>query len=119
MKADEEERVRVPYEARNSEPLRPRVMRRQPRGEGEALTGDRASWVLSREIVFIWGAEAVPCAKGNTGDAAIARHPLDPTRSETPCTSGSSSYGNREIPCLAGADGAPVRGWNPEGARIR
>ena len=35
--------------------------------------------------------------------------PWDPVRSETPCTYGNTSHGNREIPCLPAADGVAGR----------
>lgn len=88
------------------------------KGAGEALTGARAGWVLSREK----NSSRVPTisehAEGNTGEAVIARPPLDPARSETPCTSGNSKHGNREIPCSAEKQGS-VRAVNPQGARQR
>jgi hypothetical protein len=74
-------------------------------GVGEALTGERAGRVLSRVIHAPWrelrvvrGAEAVGvsrrphrvCRKGEAG--------MDPARSQTPCTRGNISLGNREIP---------------------
>ena len=74
-------------------------------GGGEALTGGRAGRVLSREIHdprrkpwALRGADAVeeggrphlPCRHRETR--------RDPARSETLCTHGNISHGNREIP---------------------
>src|SRR6266487_891739 len=67
-------------------------------GGVEALTGVRAGRVLSRERKILRDADAV----GESGRP----HPVhryrevqrSPARSETPCTYGSTSNGNREIP---------------------
>ena len=74
-------------------------------GVGEALTGVRAGRVLSRVIHAPWrklrvvrGAEAVgerrrPHRCCRYGEAAS-----DLARSQTPCTHGCNSFGNREVP---------------------
>jgi hypothetical protein len=72
------------------------------KGPGEALTGERAGRVLSREIHEpLRGADAVE----DGGRSHRSRHQRetqpDPARSETPSTHGSTSHGNREIPPLA------------------
>lgn len=65
---------------------------------GEALTGERAGRVLSREIEQLRGADAVE--EGGrphpTGRQREARR--NPARSETLCTRGSTAFGNRESP---------------------
>ena len=67
--------------------------------EGEALTGECAGRVLSREIFGqLRGADVV-----DTGGRQHRSHRQremreDPARSETPSTHGSTSHGNREIP---------------------
>ncbi len=69
------------------------------KGEGEALTGVRVGWVLSREIMTqLQGADAVrPCGRQHWGHRY--REMLSgPARSETPCTHGTTLRGNREIP---------------------
>ena len=66
----------------------------------EALTGERAGRVFSRVSTFLRDADAV----GESGRP----HPMhryrevqrNPARSETPCTYGDTSGGNREIPRL-------------------
>jgi|SRR5580704_14398652 hypothetical protein len=67
-------------------------------GVVEALTGERAGRVFSRVSFFLRGADAV----GVSGRP----HPVhryrevcqSPARSETLCTYGNTSRGNREIP---------------------
>src|SRR5260370_41795405 len=67
-------------------------------GGVEALTRERAGRVCSRVRIFLQDADAV----GESGRP----HPVhryrevrwSPARSETPCTYGSTSRGNREIP---------------------
>ena len=68
------------------------------KGSVEALTGERAGRVYSRVRRFLRDADAV----GESGRP----HPVhryrevrgSPARSETPCTYGDTSRGNREIP---------------------
>ena len=75
----------------------------------EALTGERMGRVFSRERDSLRDADAV----GGSG----RHHPVHryrevrrgPARSETPSTYGSTSHGNREIPCPPGAPQAPGR----------
>ena len=74
---------------------------------GEALTGECAGRVLSREIFGqLRGADVV-----DTGGRQHRSHRQremreDPARSETPSTHGSTSHGNREIPRPLAARGA-------------
>ena len=71
-----------------------------PQGRGEALTGERAGRVLSRETT-LRGADAV----GMGG----RQHPVrrqrethrNPARSETSCMRGNNLRGSREIPRLS------------------
>jgi hypothetical protein len=70
------------------------------KSSGEALTGGRAGRVFSRVRKLLRDADAV----GESG----RHHPLrryrevqgNPARSETPCTYGGTSRGNREVPGL-------------------
>ena len=67
-------------------------------GGGEALTGARAGRVFSRESQLLRGADAVR-RSGRLHPARRYRETRrDPARSETPCTYGDTSRGNREIP---------------------
>lgn len=74
-------------------------------GVGEALTGERAGRVLSRvihapwrESRALWGAEVVEKHRRPHRACRIGEAGMDPARSQTPCTRGNISLGNREIP---------------------
>jgi len=78
-------------------------------GGGEALTGVRAGRVLSRERASLRGADAME-AGGRQHPGRRYREALrDPARSETPCTYGNTSRGNREIPSPPAVDGTAGR----------
>ncbi len=68
------------------------------KGGVEALTGERAGRVFSRVRELLRDADAV----GESGRPHRVRRYREahqsPARSETPCTYGSTSLGNREIP---------------------
>ena len=69
------------------------------KGDGEALTGERAGRVLSREIhTPLRGADAVERSGRPHPTRRQRKARRDPARSETPSTHGSTSPGNREIP---------------------
>src|SRR6266516_1105081 len=78
-------------------------------GGDEALTGERAGRVFSRVRTLLRDAAAVR--------RSVRLHPVHryrevhrgPARSETPSAYGSTSRGNREIPCPPGASQAPGR----------
>ena len=79
---------------------------------GEALTGVRAGRVLSRVIHAPWrelrvvrGAEVVERHRRPHRASRIGEAGTDPARSQTPCTRGNISLGNREIPR------PPARRW--------
>src|ERR1700687_4789133 len=77
---------------------------------GEALTGERAGRVLSRENHEpLRGADAVEEGgrPHSTGRHRKARR--DPARSETPRMHGSTALGNREVPRLPAAMSAAGR----------
>jgi hypothetical protein len=80
-----------------SDPHRPRVGAAREGGV-EALTGECAGRALSRVSRLLRDADAV----GESGRPhRVHRYRevcLSPARSETPCTYGSTSRGNREIP---------------------
>src|SRR5215469_16891196 len=68
------------------------------KGGVEALTGERAGRVLSRVRTSLRDADAV----GESGRPHRVHRYREvrqsPARSETPCTYGDTSHGNREIP---------------------
>ncbi len=75
------------------------------KGVGEALTGVRTGRVLSRVMhdpcCKAWdvrGAEAVETCRRPHRSCRHGEAAPDPARSETPCTCGNISLGNREIP---------------------
>ena len=77
---------------------------------GEALTGEGAGRVLSREIHDprrepwgVRGAEAVEIRRRLHRGCCIGEAVSDPARSQTPGRRGNNSHGNREIPLAAEA----------------
>jgi len=78
-------------------------------GRGEALTGERAGRVLSRESNFLRGADAVGESGRPHPGHRYREMPGNPARSETPCMYASTSRENREIPCPPAADGVAGR----------
>jgi hypothetical protein len=86
------------------------------KGAGEALTGERAGQVLSREIEPpsrkrwpLWGADAVE-PSGRQDWRRRNRETLsDPARSKTLRMRASTLCGNREIPCLSEEEGTADR----------
>jgi len=67
-------------------------------GPFEALTGACDCRVLSREIFFLSGADAVSTCGSHIERVAKGETRSDPTRSETPCGRRTISHENREIP---------------------
>jgi hypothetical protein len=86
------------YESGSATHIGPESCGAARKGGVEALTGERAGRVFSRVRFFLRDADAV----GESGRS----HPVhryreahwSPARSETPCTYGDTSRGNREIP---------------------
>src|ERR1700686_2944609 len=68
------------------------------KGGVEALTGERAGRVFSRERNLLRDADAVRRSGRPHRVHRYREVPLSPARSETPCTYGSTSRGKREIP---------------------
>src|SRR5213594_48597 len=84
--------------------------------EGEALTGESAGRVLSREIHDPWreprrlrGADAVEDGGRPYRARRYREARPDPARSETLRMHGNTAHGNREIPRLSPAAGAGGR----------
>jgi RNA-directed DNA polymerase len=70
------------------------------KGGVEALTGERAGRVFSRVRTFLRDADAVGVCGRPHRVHRYREVCQSPARSETPCTYGSTSRGNREIPGL-------------------
>jgi len=68
------------------------------KGSAEALTGERAGRVFSRARHLLRDADAVRRSGRQHPGRRYREAPRSPARSETPCTHGSTSHGNREIP---------------------
>ena len=67
----------------------------------EALTGERAGWVLSPEILTVRDADALmSCGRQDRANRDREVR-TGPAGSKTPCTHRSISRGSREIPGLA------------------
>ncbi len=85
-------------------------------GGGEALTGVRVGWVLSREITGIdQGADAVLGSGRQHRSRRYREMRSGPARSETPRMHGISPHGSREIQCPTSDDSTEVRVVNPKG----
>ena len=65
--------------------------------DGEALTGEHAGRVLSREKFTVQGADAVEISGRQHGLGRYGEHQPGPAWSETSRTRGSRLHGNREI----------------------
>jgi hypothetical protein len=74
------------------------------KGAGEALTGERAGWVLSCEINapprggLLRGADVLEIGGRRNLEHRYGKVLWDPARSKTPRMYGCTSRGNREIP---------------------
>jgi len=67
------------------------------KGDGEALTGESAGWVLSREIDSVRDADPVRRRGRPQSTFRIGEERWYPARSETPGMHGSNLRENREI----------------------
>src|SRR5712692_6585834 len=68
------------------------------KGDVEALTGERAGRVFSRVSFFLRDADAVRRSGRQHRVRRNREVCQSPARSETPCTYGNTSRGNREVP---------------------
>jgi hypothetical protein len=84
---------------------------------GEALTGVRLGWVLSREISNGPRGRRFCRKRKATSGTSISRDARSFARSETPSMDGNTLHGNREIPSLSAAEGAADRIGKSEDAR--
>jgi hypothetical protein len=97
----EEQRVRVPYGEGKAYRTGPAPCVDGREAGGEASAGVSAGQVLSREKLFVRGADAVFEAEGETAWVRERECPAGPAWSETLARRQSSSHGNREISCPA------------------
>jgi hypothetical protein len=85
---------------------------------GEALTGVRPGWVLSREIADIVRRADALAGSGRQHPAhRYCERRRNFARPETPSMGGNTLHGNREIPSLSAAEGATDRIGKSEDAR--
>ena len=73
------------------------------KGTGEALTGESAGRVLSREIHWVWGADAVFAGGRQHDQWRYRKSRVDLAWSKTPSMHGHSMRENREIHWLPAA----------------
>jgi len=129
--------MRVSYDEGVASHIGPESCGRIREGTREALTGERAGWVLSPEILIVRDADAL-MSRGRRCRAIRQREGRSgPAGSKTPCMHGSISqrrakpcpqgrpkgdpslpFGSREVPGSAAAVAA-VRADNPQGALRR
>jgi|ERR1700674_1272948 len=67
------------------------------KGDGEALTGESAGWVLSREIDSVRDADPVGARGRPQSTFRLGKEHWYPARSEAPSMHGSNLRENREI----------------------
>lgn len=86
------------------------------KGGAEAWTGEQAGWVLSCEIHAprreSWAVPEADAVEFRGRPHRVFRFREEnkvPAQSETPCTSGRTLHGNREIPRLSSAQLVEVR----------
>jgi RNA-directed DNA polymerase len=79
------------------------------KGRSEALTGEQAGRVFSRERTILWDADAVEASGRPHPKRRYREARRSPARSETPSMLGRTSCENRESPWLPVADGAVGR----------
>ena len=89
------------------------------KGGREALTGERAGRVLSRERTTLRDADAVEGSGRPYPRRRYRETPGSPARSETPCMRRHTSRENRESPCPPVADGVAGRVGKSTDARRR
>src|SRR5713101_51837 len=85
------------------------------KGDGEALTGERAGWVLSCEINapprggLLRGADVVEMGGRQNPGRRYGETLWDPARSKTPRKYGCTVLGNREVPLASVIAGSAER----------
>jgi hypothetical protein len=79
------------------------------KGRRRALTGACAGGLLSREILIVRGADAVPASGRPHLSPRHGKRTGDLARSKNPSMHRNASRENREVPCLPVRDGAAGR----------
>ena len=79
------------------------------KGEREALTGERAGRVFSRERTLLRDADAVEVSGRPHSERRYGKTLWSPARSETPCMRRHTSRENRESPWPPAGDGPAGR----------
>ena len=85
----------------------------------EALTGEGAGRVFSRERTSLRDADAVEVSGRPHPGRRYRKTPGSPARSETPCMRRHTSRENRESPCSPVGDGPTGRAGKSTDARRR
>ena len=98
--------MRVPYVEGLASHDGPESCAGARKGVGEALTGEHAGRVLSREKFTIQGADAVEKSGRQHGEARHGERRSGPAWSETSRTHGRRLFGNGEILWTAAASAA-------------
>ena len=89
-------------------------------GIPEALTGEKAGWVLSSEKDGkVLGADALLTCGRQHRDCRYRETGMNPAESETPGMHRHSLHGTREIPRFSTAKHAGERAENPKGVPPR
>jgi hypothetical protein len=90
--------MRVPYDEGIASHIGPESCVGDREGAGEALTGESAGRVLSRESNFLRGADGVTLRGRQHGPSRQREGWIGPAWSKTPRMHGNALPGNREIP---------------------
>src|SRR5580658_9802710 len=96
-----EERVGIPYDERQSEPHRPRVMRFMPRGVGRSVDRGVGGPGIEPRNKISPGRRRLPCGGRQHGGVRYRQRSAGPAWSEALARRRNLLYGNREISWLA------------------
>ena len=86
-------------------------------GGVEALTGEGAGRVFSRERISLRDADAVGVGGRQHRMRRYCEAYTSPARSQTPRTYRNTSHGNREVPASSAVEGTADRIVKPQGKR--
>ena len=113
--------MKVSYDEGVASHIGPESCGRSREGKAEALTGERAGWVIEpRNPYLVRDADALMSCGRRYRAIRQGEDRSGPAGSKAPCTHGSISYGSRETPRPAPGQKWPgVRAVNPKGERRR